>query len=335
MICVFSSLFFRRRLAAICFGLCALSLAQASEPSPMPQPQRFTDATNAARRVTVLGPAPVRLAQRVVFQLPEGLDYIPEPEAGLLLQASGQAADPSLLGLIQPHRHGLWLITLHYDPIGYFAHGADAPDWPHRELLKELQRTAVARNHARSDTLHNSATSTSTSNQFLMSLVDDEWLQAPVLDTKNHRVAWGIALHGVTSESETPKDIAAYAIHLLGRQGVISLRLIGPRATHTFDKERLHALLSTMRFLPGQRYEDFDPQHDAIATVSLNALITGLPSPSAASTTASSPQAASAPATEAPTQWLGPTAWILLLLAAIAAVLALKQAASMQREAKR
>lgn len=283
--------------------------------SPLPLDDVFVEAANAARRVTLLGPTVVSLADQAELHLPEGLDYTPEPEAGLLLQASGQTADPTLLGLIQPHQSGQWLITVHLDDLGHFTHGPDSPNWADASLLQQLQDATASANTTRRQ-------------QGRAEAVVDDWLQCPVLDTQTHRLAWGVALTTTSAaRGKAPREIhklASYTAHVLGREGAITLRMVGPNATHAFDKERLHTILAGIQFLPGRRYEDFQPLSDRQASAPLSVLVGGDSMPVKTRATDSDTPSSWTVVDGAPTRWLVPAALSLLAGISIMAVLGLR-----------
>lgn len=245
----------RRALALALVLLCQAAGAQPGEA----QKQEFQAAAAAAMAVTVNGPSEVKLKDQAVLKLPDGMAFIPQPEAGRLMQAMGNSSDTALLGLVRPGGNADWLVVARYEDSGYIKDD-DAKEWDVDELFNSLKEGTEEGNKRRQE-------------MGFAPLEIVGWVQKPSYEAATHRLVWSMAAR-TPGESEAQQSIN-YNTYALGREGFVSLNLITARAAIEQDKPAAHTLLGALQFNEGKRYEDFNESTDKVAEYGLAALVAG------------------------------------------------------------
>src|SRR5688500_8104027 len=80
---------FRSAVRGVLAGVTAAWIGAAGAQSPDARRQAVETAAIAAQAVMVHGPRDVKLADQAVLKLPADMTYIPQPEAGRLMEAMG------------------------------------------------------------------------------------------------------------------------------------------------------------------------------------------------------------------------------------------------------
>jgi len=217
-------------------------------------------AVAAARAATVKGPSDVRLRDQAVLKLPAGMEYIPQPQAGRLMQAMGNSSDERLIGLVQSSGESQWLVVARYENAGYIKDD-DAKDWNVDDLFKSLKEGTEEGNKRRRE-------------QGFPELEIVGWVQKPSYDAASHRLVWSMAAR-TPGENEARQSIN-YNTYALGREGYITLNLITSRASIEADKPVAGQLLSALSFNGGKGYADFNSSTDKVAEYGLAALVAGV-----------------------------------------------------------
>ena len=258
---------------AILVGCMALSMTHATPAWSAPEVDAaFAQAVNEARQVTRVGPGLVPLGQQVELDLPAGVEFIPQPQAGALLQALKQPSQSNLLGLVQPHGEGNWMVVARFDAVGPIHAKAD-PDWNHEALLARIRKAVDQA-------------------PVPLPYTVTRWAQRPAFEAARQRLVWAVALqprggtHANAATADADGERVNYNTHALGRDGVLSLNLIAPASTITQDKRLAHVLLSGVAFLPGKSLTDVGNTDAAglrPSAITLDDLVAlDLPAPSAA-----------------------------------------------------
>lgn len=240
-----------RAWGLLLFGLAAVLASRAAAP---PDPDAFADAVRAARLVTRVGPGSVPLLDQAELDLPLGVDFIPQPQAGAMLAALGQEAGVNLVGLVQAHAQGQWLVAVRFDPIGQVRVDAEH-DWDTDRLLARIRAAVVQR---------------SAEGAPHMNVLG--WAQRPAFDAARHRLVWSVRLRP-DGTAQAVDERVNYNTHALGRTGVLSLNLVSPASTIRSDKRLAHVLLGAASFLPGQAYADFVEGRDSVSPKSMDDFI--------------------------------------------------------------
>ena len=236
-------------------------LARADDPPPpATDHQAEIDAAwQEAEKIAVLGPAPITLRDQAVLQLPGDEAFVPQTQAAQVLRAYGNRTDGSLAGLIVgTGEDNHWLVTIHFIKEGYIEDG-DAKDWNADDLLKSLREGTEAANRDRA----------------LRGFPEMEiigWVEPPAYDATTHRLVWSLSAEDKGAPSDQPHTVN-YNTYALGRNGYFSLNLLTNSAEVEADKPVVRALLASLDYMPGKRYQDFDRSTDKVAAYGLAALI--------------------------------------------------------------
>lgn len=218
-------------------------------------------AFEAARKVHVEGPAEVKLKDQAVLKLPAGYVYIPQPEAGQLLQAMGNRPGDSLLGTVFPAGEGQWFAVLRYISEGHIKDD-DAKDWNADDLLKSLREGTEEANEERT-------------RRGIPTMEVVGWAEKPAYDATTHRLVWSASTRdkGTTGTDGLGVNYNTYA---LGREGYMSLNLVTDLNQLAKDKPAALELLGALQFNEGRKYADFNGSTDKVAAYGLAALVAGV-----------------------------------------------------------
>jgi uncharacterized membrane-anchored protein len=242
-------------ITALAFAL-ATSTTWGAPPEETVQ-QAFAEAQQASRG----GPADIELASQAVLHLPAEHIFVPQPQAGKLLNAMGNPGqDPKLHGLVFPAGGAGWFVTVRFEPAGYVKDD-DARDWKADELLKSYQEGTEASNEARQK-------------MGAPAIEVLGWAEKPAYDAATHRLVWAMS----SREKGAPADAAQgvnYNTYALGREGYFSLNLVTDLPMLPAHKPAAQALLGALAYKDGKRYADFK-EGDHVAEYGLAALVVGV-----------------------------------------------------------
>ena len=252
--------------AFLTFGTCAVSVAQTSIAPPADaaasareaRSKVFADAMAAAK----VGPTDIALIGQATLKLPAGYQFVPQPNATLVLNAMGNPGnDLRLQGLIFPSESGSWFMTVRFESSGYIKDD-DAKDWNADDLLKSYREGTEASNVERKK----------------MGGPELEilgWAEKPAYDAASHRLVWAMSSKERGAQATDTQGVN-YNTYALGREGYFSLNLV----TDLLDlpKHKTHAvtLLAALEFDNGKRYADFNASTDRVAEYGLAALVAGV-----------------------------------------------------------
>jgi uncharacterized membrane-anchored protein len=207
------------------------------------------------------GPRDLPLAGQAVLALPEGLIFIPQPQAGKVLAAMGHGERSTLQGLIVPDEGSeqKFGVSLDYSDDGYIDDEA-AKTWDADELLENLKRGTEAMNAERQ-------------RRGIYAIEVKRWIEPPHYNEAEHRLIWSALVQPKGTETGGSVNYNTYA---LGRRGHFSLNLISSAETIEANKPVALRLLQALKFEKGHAYEDFDRTTDRVASYGIAALIGGI-----------------------------------------------------------
>jgi len=252
------------RIIAIATLLSSTGVAQAQTP-PKPVPTaaerqaEIDTAWKQAGDAAVRGPAPITLRDEAVLQMPGDEAFVPQTQAAQLLRAWGNTTDDSLAGRIVGTNDGdHWSIIIRFIKDGYIKDD-DAKDWNADDMLKSLREGTAASNHQRAL-------------QGFPELDIIGWVEPPSYDATTHRLVWSLSAENRGAPADRPHTIN-YNTYALGRDGYFSLNLLTNSAEVEANKPVVRAVLSSLDYQPGKRYDDFVESTDKVAAYGLAALI--------------------------------------------------------------
>lgn len=244
----------RAAAAAVYFVVCTAVAGPAENNALL----AMQEAKAAARS----GPVDVDLNAEGVLHLPAQHVFVPQPQAGKLLNAMGNpGVDPRLAGLIFPAGDGQWFMTVRYEPSGHVKDD-EARDWNADELLKGYKEGTEAANEER----------------VKMGMPPLEvlgWAEKPQYDAATHRLRWAMSSREKGAGADATQGVN-YNTYALGREGYFTLNLVTALPDLPQHKPAAHALLAALEYKPGRRYEDFDEKTDHMAEYGLAALVVGV-----------------------------------------------------------
>lgn len=233
-----------RLMAVIVLVLAAWALPAIAEESPQ---------QTLAWQV---GPGEAKLGDQAVLKLPKGYRFLGAQETQRLLKQMGNFPSGSELGLITATGEGeQWFMVVRYIDAGYVKDD-EAANWDADALMTSIKEGTDEDNKTRQA-------------QGFPPLVIRGWEEKPHYDKAANKVVWAIS----AQERETVG--VNYNTLALGRQGYLSMNMVGSLEQLPVLKPHVGLLLSNVEFIEGKRYTDFDSTTDKVAAVGLSALIAG------------------------------------------------------------
>jgi uncharacterized membrane-anchored protein len=208
------------------------------------------------------GPQDIALANQAVLRLPAGRIFVPQPQAGKLLNAMGNpGTDARLQGLVFPAGGDSWFVTVRFEAAGYVKDD-DAKDWNADDLLKSYREGTEASNAERKK----------------MGFPEMEivgWAEKPAYNAATHRLVWAMSSKDRGAPSDAARGVN-YNTYALGREGYFSLNLVTALNDLPKDKPAAAELLAALQYDDGKRYADFNSKTDKVAEYGLAALVLGV-----------------------------------------------------------
>jgi uncharacterized membrane-anchored protein len=199
------------------------------------------------------------------IELGDDLRYLSPAETDRVLQAWGNPPDPNTLGMLVPADRGPfemdgWAVVVTHAADGY-VEDDDADDLDYDALLEELQEMTREGNERRRAL-------------GLSELRLVGWAEPPHYDASAHQLYWAQDLEAENPDGTKQRDVN-YAVRILGRRGVLELNAIASLGQLPEMRAKMRDILPRVRYEPGHRYADFDPDVDEVAAYGLGALILG------------------------------------------------------------
>jgi uncharacterized membrane-anchored protein len=198
-----------------------------------------------------------------ILRLPPGYRYLDEAQTEkVLTEMWGNPPGSETLGMIlapdmTPLQENSWAVIIEYTDDGYVKDD-DAATIDYDKLLKEMQKATEERNEERKKMgyapLH---------------LVG--WAEKPHYDSAAHKLHWAKEL----SADGDRESSLNYNIRILGRKGVLVLNAISAMSELPAVKAGLDPILAAVDFQDGNKYSQFDPKLDKVATYGITGLIAG------------------------------------------------------------
>ncbi|MCE3224437.1 MAG: conserved rane protein of unknown function [Nitrospira sp.] len=203
-----------------------------------------------------VGPTEAKLGDQALLKLPQGYRFLGAQETQLLLKQMGNFPSGSELGLITSATDGQqWFMVVRYIDAGYVKDD-EAANWDADALMASIREGTEEDNKTRQS-------------QGFPPLVIRGWEEKPHYDKQANKVVWAI------SAQERESVGVNYNTLALGRQGYLSMNMVGSLEELPTLKPHVGLLLSNVEFIEGKRYADFDSTTDKVAAVGLSALIAG------------------------------------------------------------
>lgn len=236
-----------RLLALAAVALCIWTLpglAEQSQPKPPALPW-------------IMGPSEAKLGDQALLKLPKGYQFLGAQETQALLKRMGNFPSGSELGLITATGEGeQWFMVVRYIDAGYVKDD-EAANWDADALMTSIKEGTEENNKQRQS-------------QGFPPLIIRGWEEKPHYDQAANKVVWAIS----AQERDSPMGVN-YNTLALGRQGYLSMNMVGSLEQLPMLKPHVSQLLANVEFVEGKRYTDFNSTTDKVAAVGLTALIAG------------------------------------------------------------
>jgi uncharacterized membrane-anchored protein len=196
--------------------------------------------------------------------VPKDFNYLgPDDAEAVLVKLWGNPpSDEKPLGLLLPAGltpldSNCWVVTIEYSEDGYVKDG-DASKINYDDLLKKMQKGIADENAERQKQGYPAIT-----------LVG--WAAPPHYDADTHKLYWAKDLKFEGADADTLN----YNIRMLGRKGVLELTAVADVNQFAEIDKQTPQILGMVDFKEGNRYADFDPKTDKVATYGIAALVAG------------------------------------------------------------
>lgn len=201
-------------------------------------------------------PQDVTLGAQATLTLPNGYQFLGQQEAIRLLRATGNVPSGNELAIVaSTDKDSDWFVVIRFVDAGYVKDD-EAENWKADEMLTAIREGTTEDNQARQ-------------RAGVPPLTIRGWEEPPRYDKAGNKVVWAISAE---SEGHT---VVNYNTLALGRQGYMSMNMVGDLAHLATLKPHADVLLSHLNFVNGKRYTDFNSATDKVAAVGLSALIAG------------------------------------------------------------
>ena len=205
----------------------------------------------------IAGPTEAKLGDQALLKLPKGYQFLGAQETQALLKRMGNFPSGSELGLITATGEGeQWFMVVRYIDAGYVKDD-EAANWDADALMASIKEGTEEDNKTRQA-------------QGFSPLIIRGWEEKPHYDKAANKVVWAIS----AQEQESAVGVN-YNTLALGRQGYLSMNMVGSLEQLPMLKPHVSLLLANVEFVEGKRYTDFNSTTDKVAAVGLTALIAG------------------------------------------------------------
>lgn len=186
----------------------------------------------------------------------------PKDTEKLLTEGWGNPPGFTTLGMIVPSAVSPlaaegWGVIISYKNDGHIS-DEDAAKIDYQDLLKEMQAADEEDNKERKEQGYGA-----------IHLLG--WAEQPSYDAQSHKMYWARELKAEGAEHNTLN----YSIRVLGREGVLELNAVASMQDLPTIKREIPKVLAFTNFTDGNRYADYNPSTDKLATYGLAALVAG------------------------------------------------------------
>lgn len=196
--------------------------------------------------------------------VPDSLKYYgPKDAETVLVKLWGNPpSDEKILGMLLPNGKSpldkdTWAVVIDFEDSG-FVKDDDAAKMNYDDLLKTMKSEAAASNKAREREGYST-----------VELIG--WATRPHYDSAAKKIYWAKELQFGGDDEHTLN----YFIRVLGRRGVLNLNVISSMGQLEEIEKATPTILGAVEFTDGNRYADYSPGKDKVATYGLAGLIAG------------------------------------------------------------
>ena len=228
----------------------------AAEPEPDPAENSATDIREMLEKYHPTE-GTVKVGTVAEARLTNGWLFLAGADARKFLADLGNQPGPQVLGVAMPPDFAESKVFAVYSYADEGHVGDDeAPNYD--ELLTDMQESAKESSKQRKQA-------------GLGGVELQGWAEPPHYDKEQHKLYWAEKL----KFDENPGLTLNYNVRVLGRSGHLVVNGVGDIDQLELVANHSKHLLTVTEFLPGQRYENFDPAYDKVAAYGIGGLIAG------------------------------------------------------------
>lgn len=201
------------------------------------------------------GPGKADIGKIAEIKLPEDYLFLQSSDAQKLLQAMGNPADDSVLGLLTPSTNLDWFVVFIYEDTGYVKDD-EKKDLNADKILAEIKSGEEENNKARRKAGYSGLTAVG-------------WAIPPRYNETTHNLEWAIKI-----KSDEGRISINHRTKLLGRKGVMEAILVTGEGELEQVLPTFAACLGGYDYKSGQRYAEYR-EGDKLAKYGLTALVVG------------------------------------------------------------
>jgi uncharacterized membrane-anchored protein len=232
---------------------CMNGVAQAGPPLT-PEEQRVMERYQRIRWQQ--GEGLYSIGSQATIRLPRGFQLADPAGAQDYMELNGNPPDPNCLGIVTLTDNPFtWFLVFTYTDTGRVDE-SDASSINPDELLKQIRDNTIVANEQRKRAAQEQ-------------LFVDGWITPPRYNTSTKRLEWACRMH-----SENGHLNANWDTRILGRHGVMSVKLVAPPDQIESLLPMVNGLLQGVAFKAGQDYASWQ-QGDKVAAFGMAALVTG------------------------------------------------------------
>jgi uncharacterized membrane-anchored protein len=197
------------------------------------------------------------------LEVPEGFRYLgPDDARRVLEEGWGNPDGHGTQGMLFPADVGVlsensWGVVITYEADGHVSDD-DASGIDYAALLADMQEAIAGENEQRLRAGYEA-----------LQLIG--WAAQPRYDAAAKKMYWAKEL----KFGEAAEHTLNYNIRILGREGVLVMNAVSGMDQLARIEQDMQQVLTFTNFVPGQRYADYNPATDKLATYGLGALIAG------------------------------------------------------------
>lgn len=228
----------------------------AAADSPPADAKAAASGTNAPAPAFpwVKGPTTAAMKDRAEIKIPEGYLFTDGDGARRILESAGNLTSGSEVGFVAPASK-VWFVVFRFSPEGYVKDD-DKDKLDASAMLSTIREGVDQSNEERKK-------------RGFPTMKVLGWQQPPHYDAETHNLEWALL-----GESEGGEQVVNYNTRLLGRKGVMEVKLVVDPDKLAATLPEFKKLLTGYQFKTGERYAEYR-QGDKLATYGLAALVTG------------------------------------------------------------
>jgi len=198
-----------------------------------------------------------------ILKVPDGFRYLDKEQSiYVLTNLWGNPADSSILGMLVPTNRGVladdgWAFVISYEDMGYVK-DESADDIDYDDLLNEMKKETDEANPERIKLGYQK-----------ISLVG--WASKPFYDKELKTLHWAQEMKFGDMETNTLN----YNLRILGRKGVLNLNAVATINELSDVKSNINKIIKSVEYKDGDKYSDFNPEIDNVATWTIGGLVAG------------------------------------------------------------